>query len=191
MVEGAGTGDGRLVGALVGADGVAGAVGVDGAELGDARRARVVVAVVLDDVVLDLGRVDPSIDGQVRAGAPGGVRGGVGDGAAGSCQSGDLMDGWIEGRSSPSSASRPSKTDDEVGVAVPVGGVGAGALVVLEVGGATVVVLDVVDSTWVAGLDLRALSNSDGGGSCANGEQAGDGSGELHGEGGGAGLDVE
>ncbi len=190
-MEGAGAGDGGLVGALVGADGVAGAVGVDGAELGDARRARVVVAVVLDNVVLDLGRVDPSIDGQVRAGAPSGVRGGVGDGAVDRCQSDGFVKGWVEKESLPGSTSRPSETDDEVGVAVPVGGVRAGTLVVFEVGGATVVVLDVVDSTWVAGLDLRALSNSDGGGSCANGEQAGDGSGELHGEGGGAGLDVE
>lgn len=57
LLEGAGASDGGLVGAGVGAHLVGAAVRGDGAEAGGAA-ARVVVAVVLDDVVLGLGRVE-------------------------------------------------------------------------------------------------------------------------------------
>jgi hypothetical protein len=45
--ESAGTGDGGLVGALVGAHGVCGAVRSDGSELGHTRRARIITAVAI------------------------------------------------------------------------------------------------------------------------------------------------
>ena len=84
--EGAGAGDGRLVGAGVGAEGVGAAVGLDGALVGGAAAgAGVVGAVGLDDVVFGLRGVDPAVDGQVRARARGGVGGGVGDVAGGAC----------------------------------------------------------------------------------------------------------
>lgn len=57
LLEGARSGDGRLVGAGVGTDLVGAAVRGDGAEAGGAA-ARVVAAVVLDDVVLGLGGVE-------------------------------------------------------------------------------------------------------------------------------------
>ena len=77
--EGGSTSDGGLVGAGVGAQGVGGTIRGDRAKLGHARGARVEATVVLDDVVLGLGVVDPAVDGEVRAAAAGGVAAGVGD----------------------------------------------------------------------------------------------------------------
>jgi len=62
--EGAGTGDGGLVVAGALADVVSTSVRRDGAEALKTR-ARVVVARVLDDVVLGLGVVDPTVDREV------------------------------------------------------------------------------------------------------------------------------
>lgn len=62
----AGASDGWLVDTRVGADLVGAAVGLEGAEVRGSR-ARVVVSVVLDNVVLGLGRVDPAVDGEVGA----------------------------------------------------------------------------------------------------------------------------
>lgn len=74
--------DGRLVGASIGAQSVTRAVRGDGAELGDSRRARVETTVVLDDVILGLRVVDPTVDGEVRAAAARLVGSRVGDGSA-------------------------------------------------------------------------------------------------------------
>jgi hypothetical protein len=84
--ESGGAGDGGLVGASVGAEGVGRTVGGDAAELGHAGRARVEAAVVLDDVVFGLRAVDPAVDGEVGAAAAGRVVAGVDDLSRG-CQS--------------------------------------------------------------------------------------------------------
>lgn len=80
--KGAGAGDRGLVGTGIGAERVGGAIRADGSELGHAGGARVEAAVGLDDVVLGLGRVDPAVDGEVRAAGAGAVGGGVGDGTS-------------------------------------------------------------------------------------------------------------
>ena len=80
----AGTGDGGLIRASIGADSVSAAIRVDGSEVLRSG-AWVVGAVGLDDVVFGLRRVDPAVDGEVGAGAAGGVLGGVGDVATMTC----------------------------------------------------------------------------------------------------------
>ena len=77
--EGAGAGDGGLVDAGVGADGVDAAVGREGAEGGHVTKTWIVRAEVLDDVVLRLRVLDPAIDGEEGAGGRGLVGGGEGD----------------------------------------------------------------------------------------------------------------
>jgi len=80
--EGGGTSDGGLVGASVGAESVDGAVRGDRAELGHAAGARVEGAVALNDVVLGLRVVNPTVNGEVRAAVAGRVGAGVLDGPA-------------------------------------------------------------------------------------------------------------
>ena len=78
--EGARSRDGWLVGTSVGADLVCASVrGERTKALGPA--ARVVIAVVLDDVVFSLRRVDPAVDGEIGARASSAVICRVGDGA--------------------------------------------------------------------------------------------------------------
>lgn len=78
MCESAGSRDRGLVSTSVSADGVGASVRLDGSKiLGLA--ARIVVAVVLDNVVLGLGGVDPAVDCEVRTRAGGAVGGAVGD----------------------------------------------------------------------------------------------------------------
>ena len=64
LLEGAGAGDRWLVVAGTGANVVGASVRRDCAQALEPR-ARVVVAIVLNDVVLGLGVVDPAVDGQV------------------------------------------------------------------------------------------------------------------------------
>ena len=120
--EGAGTGDGRLVGAGVGALLVGGTVGADRANLSDTAGARVEATVALDDVVLSLGAVGPAVDCEVGAAVARVVGGRVVDGA---------------GRTS-----RPADANDDVGAPAPLGREGTGTEAVLETSGLTVVVLD-------------------------------------------------
>ena len=80
--EGGGTGDGGLVGASVGAEGVDGAIRSDRAKLGHAAGARVEGAVALNNVVLGLRVVDPTIYSEVGAAVTGRVGTGVLDGPA-------------------------------------------------------------------------------------------------------------
>ena len=78
--KGAGTSDRGLVNPLVGADRVCGPVRGDSAEI-CSLRARVIAAVGLNNVVLGLRAVDPTIRGEVGATASGVVSARVGDGS--------------------------------------------------------------------------------------------------------------
>lgn len=122
LLEGARSGDGRLVGAGVGALLVGGTVGADRANLSDTAGARVEATVALDDVVLSLGAVGPAVDCEVGAAVARVVGGRVVDGA---------------GRTS-----RPADANDDVGAPAPLGREGTGTEAVLETSGLTVVVLD-------------------------------------------------
>jgi hypothetical protein len=64
LLKGAGTRNRRLVVTGVGADLISASIRREGSEALSSA-ARVVIAVVLDDVVLGLGRVYPAIDGEV------------------------------------------------------------------------------------------------------------------------------
>lgn len=74
--------DRGLIGAGVRAQGVGGSVGLDGTELSNARGARVEAAVGLNDVVLSLRVVDPTVDSEVGTAVAGRVRARVVDGPA-------------------------------------------------------------------------------------------------------------
>jgi hypothetical protein len=156
-----------------------GAVRGDRAELGHAAGAGVEAAVVLDDVVLGLGLVDPAVDGEVRARATGRVGAGVGDlpsfviSPLCSDQVWELRDSIL-----PGTASRPTKTGNDISAAAPLEGELAGAQVVLEASGTTVVVLNVVDSTRVTLLNGGNLLDGSGKGKAAN--QSDQSSSELH-----------
>lgn len=64
LLEGGGTRNRRLVGLGVGVDGVAGTIAGQGSNLGHSR-ARVVVAVVLKNVVLDQGARSPAVNSEI------------------------------------------------------------------------------------------------------------------------------
>lgn len=115
-----------------------------------------------NDVVLSLRVVDPAVDGEVGAAVAGGVLAGVGDGS---------------GRTS-----LPAEAGNDVGAAVPLQGVLAGAEVGLVTSSSAVVVLVVVDSTRVALLDGEGLGGIlDGSGdSTKAANQSDESSGELH-----------
>ena len=115
-----------------------------------------------NDVVLSLRVVDPAVDGEVGAAVAGGVLAGVGDGS---------------GRTG-----LPAEAGNDVGAAVPLQGVLAGAEVGLVTSSSAVVVLVVVDSTRVALLDGEGLGGIlDGSGdSTKAANQSDESSGELH-----------
>jgi hypothetical protein len=117
----------------------------------------------LDDVVLSLRVVDPTVDSEVRTAVAGGVLARVGDGS---------------GRTS-----LPAKTSNDISAAVPLQGELASAKVGLVAGSATVVVLVVVDAARVALLDGDGLGSSilDGSSdSTKAANQSDESSGELH-----------
>lgn len=64
LLEGGGTRNRRLVGLGVGIDGIAGTIAGHGSNLGHSR-ARVVVAVVLKNVVLDQGARSPAVNSEI------------------------------------------------------------------------------------------------------------------------------
>lgn len=115
-----------------------------------------------NDVVLSLRVVDPAVDGEVGAAVARGVLAGVGDGS---------------GRTG-----LPAEAGNDVGAAVPLQGVLAGAEVGLVTSSSAVVVLVVVDSTRVALLDGEGLGGIlDGSGdSTKAANQSDESSGELH-----------
>ena len=116
----------------------------------------------LDNVVLGLRVVDPTVDGEVGAAGAGRVLTRVGD---------------LSGRTS-----LPAKTNDDIDAAVPLDGELAGAKVGLVAARGAVVVLVVVDATRVALLDGHGLGDIlDGSGdSTKAANQSDESSGELH-----------
>ena len=120
------------------------------------------VVAYLNNVVLGLRVVDPTVNGEVRAAVARRVLARVGDLSGGT--------------------SLPAKASDDVGAAVPLHGELASAKAGLEPSGAAVVVLGVVDSAGVALLDGHGLGGTlDGGGdSTKAANQSDESSGELH-----------
>jgi hypothetical protein len=116
----------------------------------------------LNNVVLGLRVVDPAVDSKVGATGAGRVLTRVGD---------------LPGRTG-----LPAKTDDDIDAAVPLHGELAGAKVGLVAASGTVVVLVVVDATWVALLDGHGLGDIlDGSGdSTKAANQSDESSRELH-----------
>lgn len=166
LAEGLGTLNRGLVVLGVLADLVVGTVRVNATDDLRAADGARVVRVVLNDVVLGEGVVEPSVNGVVRT-----LVGAV---------------ATAEVDHTVASTSGPAETDNEVLGVVPGAGVGAIVLVVLEVGVLAVVVLDVVD-----GLALNKGSSSlfagglgsgrgRGGNGSAGGGNEGEDSGELH-----------
>jgi hypothetical protein len=116
----------------------------------------------LNNVVFGLRVVDPTVDGEVGAAGAGRVLTGVGD---------------LSGRTG-----LPAETHDDIDAAVPLHGELAGAKVGLVAASGAVVVLVVVDATWVALLDGHGLGDIlDGSGdSTKAANQSDESSRELH-----------
>jgi hypothetical protein len=179
--ESARASDGWLVVASAGADVVVAAVRVDGAEALQTV-AWVVAAEGFDDVVLGLGRVQPSVDGEVRSTADGiGTR--EVDGASDYVRGHVIIDLGVL-NNSPSCSLRPTNTNDEIVVdtLVPVHGEGTSIHVGAEGTKVAVVVLDVVDAIGTALLQGSvglSLSLWDWGGE-GGGQEASQCCSELH-----------
>jgi hypothetical protein len=120
------------------------------------------LAAYLNNVVLGLRVVDPAVNSKVGAAGAGRVLTRVGD---------------LSGRTG-----LPAKTDDDIDAAVPLHRELAGAKVGLVAASGAVVVLVVVDATWVALLDGHGLGDIlDGSGdSTKAANQSDESSRELH-----------